>query len=204
MAEPVEETPQLTPTQWRDKYGGIGHFALHKKSVGVVDSKGKNVHYWYHNRRTPDDVLSRVDLDEIARQYYTHIKKQHPHAFAIKENRAAEASVGMGGPEKPSLPPYPDLPDLRPIADGDKGGAVMHPKHYNTHPSGVECKTIIRHMPFNSGCVVKYLWREGQKEGQTSARDFNKALFYLLDEMNRLGHKITVNVTEFIGNESKE
>src|SRR5687768_5921573 len=36
---------------------------------------------------------------------------------------------------------------------------INHPEHYNTHPSGVECLTIVRHMNFNLGNVVKYIWR---------------------------------------------
>lgn len=36
---------------------------------------------------------------------------------------------------------------------------VSHPKHYNDHPSGIECITITRHMNFNIGNAIKYLWR---------------------------------------------
>lgn len=28
---------------------------------------------------------------------------------------------------------------------------VNHPKHYNAHPSGVECIDIVEHMNFNRG-----------------------------------------------------
>lgn len=41
---------------------------------------------------------------------------------------------------------------------------VKHPKHYNSHPSGVECITITEHMNFNVGNAVKYLWRAGLKD----------------------------------------
>jgi len=60
---------------------------------------------------------------------------------------------------------------------------VKHPKHYNSHPSGVECIDIIRHMPFNTGNVVKYIWRSGLKENAPSEQDLRKALFYLCDEL---------------------
>ena len=36
---------------------------------------------------------------------------------------------------------------------------VTHPKHYNSHPSGVECADITVHMPTMIGCAMKYLWR---------------------------------------------
>lgn len=49
---------------------------------------------------------------------------------------------------------------------------VNHPKHYTSHPSGVECITITEHMTFNAGNAMKYLWRAGLKcrgEGITVA-----------------------------------
>ncbi len=36
---------------------------------------------------------------------------------------------------------------------------VNHPKHYNGHPSGVECIEICEHMTFNLGNAFKYGWR---------------------------------------------
>ena len=40
---------------------------------------------------------------------------------------------------------------------------VNHPSHYCSHPSGVECITIVRHYDFNIGSAMKYLWRHGLK-----------------------------------------
>ena len=34
---------------------------------------------------------------------------------------------------------------------------VNHPPHYNGHPSGVECITIVEHMGFNLGNAIKYI-----------------------------------------------
>jgi hypothetical protein len=64
------------------------------------------------------------------------------------------------------------------------GDSVNHPKHYNSHPSGVECIDIVRHMSFNIGNVFKYLWRCGLKDGEPSLKDMKKALWYLQDEIN--------------------
>lgn len=63
--------------------------------------------------------------------------------------------------------------------------AVDHPKHYNQHPSGVECIDIVRHMSFNLGNVVKYVWRDGLKEGTPTVQDLEKAAWYLEDEIKR-------------------
>lgn len=69
---------------------------------------------------------------------------------------------------------------------------VNHPKHYNSHPSGVECIEIIRHYDFNIGCAIKYLWRHGLKEEEginikeKAIEDLEKAIFYINDEINKL------------------
>jgi hypothetical protein len=68
--------------------------------------------------------------------------------------------------------------------DIDPNG-VDHPKHYNVHPSGVECIEVVRHMTFNLGNVVKYLWRDGIKDTDVPLQDLNKAAWYLNDEIAR-------------------
>jgi Protein of unknwon function (DUF3310) len=60
---------------------------------------------------------------------------------------------------------------------------VNHPSHYTSHPSGVECITITRHMGFNLGNAIKYIWRADQKNG---IEDLKKARWYLDDEIKRL------------------
>lgn len=62
---------------------------------------------------------------------------------------------------------------------------VNHPPHYTAHPSGVECIEITRHMNFNLGNVIKYLWREGLKDTYTPIEDLEKAQWYLNDEINK-------------------
>lgn len=65
------------------------------------------------------------------------------------------------------------------MAEGD---AVDHPPHYNRHP-GIECIEIVRHMNFNLGNVMKYIWRSGLKE-DVAIQDLEKAAWYLNDEIN--------------------
>ena len=60
---------------------------------------------------------------------------------------------------------------------------VNHPKHYTSHPSGVECLTIAEYLPFNLGCAIKYLWRQEMKNG---IEDLQKAVFYIKREIERL------------------
>lgn len=69
---------------------------------------------------------------------------------------------------------------------------VIHPKHYNSHPSGIECIEIVRHHNFNTGNAIKYLWRCGLKEEEgkdimdKTIEDLRKAIFYIQDEIIRL------------------
>jgi len=58
---------------------------------------------------------------------------------------------------------------------------VNHPKHYTSHPSGVECIQITEHYNFCIGNAIKYLWRAGLKnEGSTNEiQDCQKAIWYI-------------------------
>jgi hypothetical protein len=60
---------------------------------------------------------------------------------------------------------------------------VNHPKHYNAHPSGVECITIVEHFNFNVGNAIKYLWRADEKGHELE--DLKKALWYCQREIER-------------------
>lgn len=58
---------------------------------------------------------------------------------------------------------------------------VEHPHHYTAHASGVECIEITRHMNFNLGNAVKYIWRADLKGD--ALEDLRKARFYIEDEI---------------------
>lgn len=63
---------------------------------------------------------------------------------------------------------------------------VDHPKHYNEHPSGVECITVVEHFNFNLGNAIKYIWRAGLKQGTSDLEDLRKAAWYINREVARL------------------
>lgn len=75
---------------------------------------------------------------------------------------------------------------------------VNHPKHYTSDPSGIECIDITRHRNFNVGNAIKYLWRAGIKiDADKSSinkqiEDLEKAVWYIVDEIHRLGGRCTV------------
>ena len=58
---------------------------------------------------------------------------------------------------------------------------VNHPSHYTSHPSGVECITITKHMSFCLGNAIKYIWRQGEKGSRE--QDVQKAIWYLNQEL---------------------
>lgn len=60
---------------------------------------------------------------------------------------------------------------------------VNHPRHYTSHPSGIECIEVVRHMGFNLGNAVKYIWRADLKG--CAIEDLEKARFYIDDEIRR-------------------
>lgn len=63
---------------------------------------------------------------------------------------------------------------------------VNHPEHYTAHPSGIEAIQITRHMNFNLGNAIKYIWRAGLKDKNKTVQDLQKAIFYIQDEIKRL------------------
>jgi hypothetical protein len=78
----------------------------------------------------------------------------------------------------------PDIPN--------KEDKVNSPKHYTSHPSGIECIEITKHYDFCIGNAIKYLWRSGLKkeEGYSNLdkeiEDLEKAIWYINDKIKTL------------------
>ncbi len=66
---------------------------------------------------------------------------------------------------------------------------VHHPAHYTSSNAKcqcgktIECIDVTRHMDFNIGNAVKYLWRFKHKNG---IEDLKKARWYLDDQIKQL------------------
>ena len=78
----------------------------------------------------------------------------------------------------------------------EKPYSAINPTYYRSHPSGVECIDIIRHLPFSQGNAIKYLWRAGEKGGPEKLReDLSKSLWYTTDAIVNEGwHSILSGV----------
>ena len=63
--------------------------------------------------------------------------------------------------------------------------SVDHPKHYTSHPSGVECIQISEAYNFCIGNAIKYLWRQGLKDDAgldattKQIEDCEKSIWYI-------------------------
>jgi hypothetical protein len=58
---------------------------------------------------------------------------------------------------------------------------VNHPQHYNSHPSGIECIELTKHMDFCLGNALKYIFRCNHKGKKIE--DLEKAKFYIDEEI---------------------
>lgn len=61
---------------------------------------------------------------------------------------------------------------------------AINPSHYRKHPSGIECIEVTRHMNFNVGNAIKYIWRHMDKGDPIE--NLKKAQWYIDDEIRRL------------------
>jgi hypothetical protein len=64
-----------------------------------------------------------------------------------------------------------------------KEDMVDKPKHYNSHPTGIECVEVAEHFGYNLGNALKYIWRAGLK--WDSEEDLKKAIWYLNRELEK-------------------
>lgn len=68
--------------------------------------------------------------------------------------------------------------------EDDMNDNVNHPKHYTSHPSGIEVIEITEHMNFCLGNVIKYVLRADLKH-EDATTDLEKARWYLDRELAR-------------------
>lgn len=80
-----------------------------------------------------------------------------------------------------------DIPwvETQPRIEKSINDPVHHPKHYTSHPSGVECIDVTKHYNFQIGNAMKYLWRQGLKDEkgldpvEKQIQDCEKAIWYI-------------------------
>lgn len=125
------------------------------------------------------------------------MKTRKCHVAHPTENVGCTEQLGHEGPHHSGLLWWPTC--SVPLGEGHTGkhipadgkawtdsDPVNHPKHYTSHPSGIECIDVTRHMNFNRGNAIKYIWRAGEKG--PAVEDLKKAIWYLQDEIKRLSN----------------
>ena len=97
-----------------------------------------------------------------------------------KENKVDPWNINFTGINM-SIAPNPEFAEVE--------DNVNHPPHYTNSKAicsgcekSIECIDITRHMSFNIGNAVKYLWRYRLKNGK---EDLRKAIWYINDEINK-------------------
>jgi Protein of unknwon function (DUF3310) len=75
------------------------------------------------------------------------------------------------------------------MSDENQNDPINHPAHYNNAKAEcdcgrkIECIDVTRHLGFNIGNAIKYLWRYQDKNG---IEDLKKSAWYIQDEINKI------------------
>jgi|688.fasta_scaffold361087_1 hypothetical protein len=101
-----------------------------------------------------------------------------PHLQALASAFGAEIDDHLEREEKRTTGPNPTHYTLI------KDDPIKHPKHYTSHPSGIEPIEICAYETFYRGNVIKYVMRAPYKG--TELHDLKKARQYLDWEISRV------------------
>jgi hypothetical protein len=63
---------------------------------------------------------------------------------------------------------------------------INQPDYYNWHPTGISCIEISEHFPGNVAQAIQYIYRAGKKPGEPAQKDYSKAVWCLLREIERI------------------
>ena len=109
-----------------------------------------------------------------------------PHDSAGTGTRPFGAPQRNGSGQD-SSGPAPRPHDTTEVVQEAPAEDAINPSHYRRHPSGIECIEVTRHMNFNTGNAVKYIWRYMDKGDPIE--NLKKAQWYIDDEIRRLEGK---------------
>jgi hypothetical protein len=73
---------------------------------------------------------------------------------------------------------------MKEVLQQEEFDEVVRPKHYTSHPSGIETVQITEHMNFCLGNAIKYIMRSELKGNQI--QDLKKAAWYINREISRI------------------
>ena len=124
------------------------------------------------------NTLMGIAMDDEA-------QTQHEDAYAPAGARVSDLSTPVrddsGVHRRSFAPRHADTPEALPEAPVED---AINPSHYRKHASGIECIEVTRHLNFNIGNAIKYLWRYMDKGDPIE--NLKKAQWYIDDEIRRL------------------
>lgn len=153
-----------------------------------------------------DDSVHCINPEEPCRVFYASVKwHSTKYALPISVDRPApdwviaemQSEIEDDDDDDTDLTPDPEemrsaIPENTDFPSDREDDNVNHPKHYTSHPSGVECADIAEHHDFCVGNAIKYLWRAGLKQDadktalEKEIEDLKKAKWYIDRKINRL------------------
>jgi hypothetical protein len=74
------------------------------------------------------------------------------------------------------------------VSESPQYDIINKSKHYNQHPSGVECIELAERLSFCAGNAFKYVFRRGEKDDPV--QDLKKAIYYLNRERYQMENLI--------------
>lgn len=138
---------------------------------------------WRKSGVKPQHVQYRSDPArewDTSRAYSAFSRGDDALPCRFGEYRVYRSIVPPSSTIPPKSNPLDDI--LKEMEEAD----AINPKHYTSHPSGVECIKIIRHMPTCIAIAVKYLWRLDEKyNGTKDIEDLRKAIRWLEEEIDK-------------------
>lgn len=156
---------------------------------------------WWVTSGTPGNPCNyMVDPEQIIRR--TRFKpgdkvrlKNYPKQQYCVIELADNDHVLNSGREAWDLEALPGVPisggswdfadNLEHLPEETRDDDAVNPSHYKQHPSGLECHDITKHLSFDLGNAIKYLWRAGLKPRENPSEPYNKALWYVNAITNR-------------------
>jgi hypothetical protein len=121
---------------------------------------------------TLEDEVSSLVGNRSKDPFKASIRRALPRIDIVATQPRLEDNTEVAEPPRPE-----DAPEA-------PAGDPINPSHYRSHPSGIECIEITRHMNFNVGNAIKYLWRYMDKGDPIE--NLKKAQWYIDDEIRRL------------------
>jgi hypothetical protein len=123
------------------------------------------------------EIIAAVQVDPRFAHTLEHVTSNGHSRESIEKVKTSIARRAYTSQDIAPFEPHLDQPVI------DITSEVNHPKHYNTHPSGIECIDVVEHMNFNLGNAVKYIWRADEKGN--AIQDLEKAKWYVEREIKR-------------------